>query len=415
MTSVVADEAAASDDEAYRLSSARVSQHWCIITPAYPPMTGGISDHTFLLARALADAGDTVDVWCPPAPDAELEAPPAVPGVTVHPLSSRFGLGALGTLRRTLREQPRETRVLVQWMPTGFGLGTMNLPFALVLFSLRGRPLDLYVHEVGWEISSRETMRRALAGVAHRAMTWMAARSARRVYVSTPEWGRRLDVRRGAALEPDQIAQWVPVSSNVPDRADAARVAEIRDGLLGKARLRTVVGHFGSFDRYHAALMPHVVTRVLDEGGDRVMLLIGRGSAAVRDTIVLGRPDLAPRLAATGGVAPSEVSAHLAACDVLVQPFEDGASARRGSLMAGLALGLPTITNRGPSTEDVWSAERAVHLTDSAAPHSLGGAVTKLMADPQQRARLGAAAGALYAARFALARGVTLLRELEQG
>jgi hypothetical protein len=95
---------------------------------------------------------------------------------------------------------------------------------------------------------------------------------------------------------------------------------------------------------------------------------------------------------------------------VLVQPYEDGVSARRGSLMAGLALGRPIVTNRGSNTEELWTIERAVHLTDSAAPHALGGAVTKLMADPGVRSWLGSAAARLHADRFALARGVALLR-----
>jgi glycosyltransferase involved in cell wall biosynthesis len=105
------------------------------------------------------------------------------------------------------------------------------------------------------------------------------------------------------------------------------------------------------------------------------------------------------------------VSAHLAACDVLVQPYEDGASTRRGSLMAGVALGRPTVTNRGRHTEALWSEERPVQLTDSSAPHAFASAVTKLLADAPLRERLSAAARRVHAERFALAHGVAALRE----
>ena len=382
-------------------------QRWCIITCEYPPSVGGVSDHTYQLVRALTDAGDTVDVWCPPTE----EPAPEITGATVHALPSRFGFHALRTLRRALRDAPSGTRVLVQWVPTAFGWRMMNLPFALFLYARRGRPIDLYVHEVGWEISSRETIRRALGGVVHLVMTWLAARSARRVFVTIPTWGERLHLLGRSPLAKEQTSTWAPVPSNLPDRVEERRVAEIRRQLLAGARLRVVVGHFGTFGRFHSTLMPHVVTRILDEGSDRVMLLIGRGGAALRDVIVAARPDLAARITATGGLSPEEASAHIAACDLLVQPYEDGVSARRGSLMAGLALGRPTITNRGPNTEEIWALERAVQLTDSAAPHALGGAVTKLMGDSGLRSWLSTAGARLHAERFALARGVALLRD----
>jgi glycosyltransferase involved in cell wall biosynthesis len=152
------------------------------------------------------------------------------------------------------------------------------------------------------------------------------------------------------------------------------------------------------------------VTRILDESGDRKMLLVGRGGAALRDAIVDARPELATRIVATGELAPDEVSVHLAACDVLVQPYDDGASSRRSSLMAGVALGRPVIANRGSSTEDIWAAERAIHLTESAAPHALAGALTKLLADTALRDRLSDAARRLHAERFALAHGLATLR-----
>jgi glycosyltransferase involved in cell wall biosynthesis len=390
-------------------------QRWCIVTCEYPPLEGGVSDHTFHLAAALAAQGDEVDVWCPPPPaptldDAEPERAPEIPGVTVHVLPSRFGPRAISLLRRELRALPSDTRVLVQWVPTAFGWRMMNLPFALMLFRLRGRRLDLFVHEVGWDVG-RETARRALAGLVHRAMTWCAARSARRVYVTIPAWQNRLSLLGARALPQDEEATWVPVASNVPDRADEKRVAGLRRALLTRThQQRVLVGHFGTFGRFHTALMPHVVARILDEAHDRTFVLVGRGGEALRDYIAKERPELAARIVATGGLAPEEVAAHLAACDLLVQPFEDGASTRRGSLMAGVALGRPTIANRGRSTEDLWSAERAIHLTDSHAPHAFAGAVTKLLADANLRERLAENARRLHAERFAMTHTITALR-----
>ena len=388
-------------------------QRWCVVTCEYPPLEGGVSDHTRHLVAALAASGDLVDVWCPPVPTpdgAEPEVAPEIPGVTVHVLPSRFGLGAIVQLRRALRALPPDTRVLVQWVPTAFGWRMMNLPFALMLFRLPRRRLDLYVHEVGWDVG-RETTRRALAGMVHRVMTWCAARSARRVWVTTPAWGERLSLLGRRALPVGEEPTWMPVPSNVPHEANEAYVAELRRTLLRNAKQqRVLVGHFGTFGRFHLALLPHVVTRILDEAHDRTFVLVGRGGAALRDYIVTERPELASRIIATGGLAPEDVAAHLAACDLLVQPSEDGASTRRGSLMAGVALGRPTIANRGRHTEELWSAERAIHLTDSHAPHALAGGVTKLLADPVLRERIAENARRLHAERFAMAHTIAVLR-----
>jgi hypothetical protein len=38
---------------------------WHILTGEYPPQPGGVSDYTRQLARALVDAGDSVEVWAP--------------------------------------------------------------------------------------------------------------------------------------------------------------------------------------------------------------------------------------------------------------------------------------------------------------------------------------------------------------
>jgi glycosyltransferase involved in cell wall biosynthesis len=388
-------------------------QRWCVVTCEYPPLDGGVSDHTRQLVAALVASGDVVDVWCPPVPtpdDAEPAVAPEIPGVTVHVLASRFGLRAIASLRRTLRAPPPDTRVLVQWVPTAFGWRMMNLPFALLLLRLPGRRLELYVHEVGWDVG-RETTRRAFAGTVHRVMTWCAARSARRVYVAIPAWAKRLSLLGARALPKDEEPVWVPVPSNVPYEANEAYVAELRRSLLRNAKQqRVLVGHFGTFGRFHLALLPHVVTRILDEAHDRTFVLVGRGGAALRDYIVSERPELASRIVATGSLAPDDVAAHLAACDVLVQPYEDGASTRRSSLMAGVALGRPTIANRGRHTEELWSAERAIHLTDSHAPHALAGGVTKLLADPVLRERIADNGRRLHAERFAIAHTVAALR-----
>ena len=282
-------------------------------------MVGGVSDHTFLLARELVREGDAVEVWTPPGPG----APPDEPGITVHVMPSLFGFDALRLLRRRLNSLPVGTRVLVQYVPTGFGMRMMNVPFALLLSLQRRRGIDVYFHEVGFPITRRERLRRNVAGVVHLLMAWLVTRAARRIYVAIPAWQVRLRRIGVSARDPDRLVTWVPVPSNVPDMVDPARVAQIRERLVGGPD-RLIVGHFGTFGRFHQRILRPTLERVLDSSADRVVLLVGRGGNALRDAIIADRPDFTDRVTATGGLEPAEVSAHLRACDLLVQPYEDG-------------------------------------------------------------------------------------------
>jgi glycosyltransferase involved in cell wall biosynthesis len=389
-----------------KTASSATPQKWCIITCEYPPLLGGVSDHTFLLATAFAEAGDTVDIWTPPGGS----PPPSSAGVSVHLLPSLFHFDSLRILRRVIREQSPETRVLIQYVPTSFGWRMMNLPFALMLFAERAHPIDVYFHEVGFQISWTQRLRRSFAALVHVAMNWFAVRAATRVFVAIPEWSRRLDQLGATRGSHKPAVVWVPVPSNVPAHADPDRVAAVRAAAASRGAT-TLVGHFGTFGRYYQARLIPALAQVLDADVSREVLLIGRNSVAFRDRMIEKHPEHATRIVATGGLEPRQVSVHIAACDVLIQPYEDGVSARRGSLMAGLALGSAIVSNRGGVTGPVWSERAAVLLTNSDRPGDLAGGVTALLQDAQTRNALGARARAMHDELFALGRGVATLRD----
>src|SRR5690606_18361362 len=66
---------------------------------------------------------------------------------------------------------------------------------------------------------------------------------------------------------------------------------------------------------------------------------------------------LADRVHWTGFLSDARVSAHLQAADLLVMPYRDGASLRRGTLMAALAHGRPLITTTPTAPSTLISGE----------------------------------------------------------
>lgn len=98
----------------------------------------------------------------------------------------------------------------------------------------------------------------------------------------------------------------------------------------------------------------------------------------------------------TGYCDAATVSAHLLAADLAALPFADGASFRRGSLLATLAHGVPTITTPGDAA---LIDHTHVLLTPPGDPDALAEATVRLANDPSLRERLSAG-GAALAGRF---------------
>jgi glycosyltransferase involved in cell wall biosynthesis len=373
-----------------------MTTRWAILTGEYPPQPGGVADYTALVAGGLAAAGDAVTVFAPPADGREPEAP----GVAVRRLPDRFGPRSLAVLDGALARWPG--RVLLQYTPHAFGWKAMNVPLCGWLWARR-RPLDVMFHEVAFPFVRGQPWKHAALAAVHRGMASLLIRAAARVFVSIPGWEPLL--KQLAARAPRPV--WAPVPSNVSADCPAAEAAAVRGRLLA-ADGRRLVGHFGTYGPAITHLLGPALVRVLAGAPDVRVLLLGRGGADFADALARDHPDLAGRLVATGPLDARAVGAHVAACDVLVQPYPDGVSARRGSVMAGLALGQPVVTTEGQLTEPFWRATGAVAV---AAPDELAAATLRLLADPPGRSELGRRAADLYRSRFTVEHTVRLLRE----
>jgi glycosyltransferase involved in cell wall biosynthesis len=371
---------------------------WHIVSGEYPPAHGGVADYTRSLARGLALAGEEVHVWAPLAGDGLATDP----GVTLHPLPRGFGPLGLPGFVRDFRRQPAPLRVLVQYVPQAFGMRGMNLPFCLWLAALRDAQVWVMFHEVvvPWHPWVRPHL--FALSVATRAMATLLLARADRIFLSIPGWEPML--RPLAPRWPE--AAWLPIPSNLPTDVPAGAAAAVRTRLPLREGA-TLIGHFSTYGRLVAPPLKQEIVPVLRTDPRRFLLLMGRGGPEFARELRAERA-IAGQVLATGDLAAPDVAAHLAACDVLVQPYVDGVSTRRTSVMAGLALGVPIATNDGWLTEPVWRESGAVALADSTA--SLAAAVEGLLADPGGTTTLGARGRNLYRDRFALDRTLHTLR-----
>jgi glycosyltransferase involved in cell wall biosynthesis len=160
-----------------------------------------------------------------------------------------------------------------------------------------------------------------------------------------------------------------------------------------------VVGHFGTYGSLVAPLLTPVLARLLTDCPVISVQLLGRGGERYREELVRGRPAWAARVSAAADLSAPEVAARLRACALVVQPYPDGVSSRRTSVMAALANGVPVVTTFGFLSESFWKEVLGAALAD---PNGLADAASRMLADPGRRAALGRAGWELYERRFAL-------------
>ncbi len=379
-------------------------REWHLITGEYPPQTGGVSDYSRSLAKGFAGEGDQVHVWCPPAASGAIKDA----GITVHRTLGRVSSQDLRNLSHELDRYPGPRQILVQWVPHAYGFRSMNLGLCLWLWerSRRNDSVDLMVHEP-FLAFGEGSWRQNLPALVHRLMVTILLRAATRVWVSVPWWERRL---RRYAFGRDVPFEWLPIPSNVPVVEDCAGIRTLRRQYASDGC--PILGHFGTYGPAVAPPLESILSALNATGFPGRILLMGTGSDEFRTLLQQKQPGLASRVDATGALALEDLSRHLSACDVLVQPFVDGVSSRRTSFMAGLSHGKPIVSNTGPATEPLWAGSGAVALVPNGDTGAFVAAIEQLYAHEDQRTRMAEEAKKLYQKRFDVSHVVARLRQV---
>jgi len=357
-----------------------------------------VSDYTQQVAHALAAAGDQVHVFAPPA----AAASGAPDTVQVHRLPDHFGKASLPVLEAHLL-QHRGGRILVQYVPHAFGSRAMNIRFCRWVrrMARSGIPTDIMFHEVAYPLERGQALKHKLLALVNRQMArWLSA-DADRVIISTPAWEpylREIGVTRPTL--------WLAIPSNITTQTDPDSVAALRQ----KFGAPTLIAHFGTYGHSLAAQLKQVLLPLAQRDPTRKLLLLGRGGPDFAASLQAESPDLAPRLFAPGSLDSPDLAAHLAAADLLIQPYPDGISCRRTSAMAALALGVPVCSNVGHNTEPLWSQSRAIAIAPTPAPADILATAESALADPGSLPTLGRLGQSLYQDRFDLKFTIAALR-----
>jgi glycosyltransferase involved in cell wall biosynthesis len=391
----------------------------CLISGEFRPMQGGVGDFTYEVGQALYDLGATVTVLTSTA----AGPPRHEDGLRVEPRLERWGWSSWRTILRTAEEL--EADVLnIQYQAAAYGMHPAINFLPLRLRTRKQRP--------GVVVTFHDLKVPYLFPKAGRVRWWVVLALARwsdAVIVTNAEDQETL--LRSPIPNPQSplpAPYLIPIGSNIKPTPPADYDRNAWRARWGVGPEDILLSYFGFLNESKGgetlmqaldkvvkpALSPALskVEGIAEGKGYRARLLMVGGkwgssdptnvAYAQRVEALIDELGLSERVMWTGYTPQEEVSANLLASDICVLPYRDGASFRRGSFMAALVHGLPSVTTycaRRPKSDRLLKSAISPHLPrlrdgenvllvppDDAV--ALAQAIARLADDPELRQRL---------------------------
>ncbi|GIL15173.1 MAG: glycosyl transferase family 1 [Chloroflexota bacterium] len=314
------------------------------ITGEFPPMQGGVGDCTNELAQALTKRGAEVLVLTSVSPQAPLATPSAP--VAVFYTMPHWGWSQRGALLKTIASLKPDI-VHIQYQTGAFG----QQP--LINFLPRFIPPLGKKNGTGVAVTFHDLLPAYLfpkAGALRDWVTFQLARGADAVIATNEaDYARLRDNARGQG-------KWlalIPIGSNITPSEIPPQIS--RDRLrerLGVSATETLLVYFGFLNPSKGA--ETLIQALYDLPRAKLLFLGGQTGASDATNVAylervkqeIRERGLEQRVLWTDFLPAAQVSAHFYASDICVLPYRDGASFRRGSIMAALAHGLPIVTTQ---------------------------------------------------------------------
>jgi glycosyltransferase involved in cell wall biosynthesis len=361
-----------------------------LVTGEYPPDRGGVGDFTSQLGHALADLGHEVYVITtgPEPADPTHQAPP----VTVHRVVDGWAWRCWRQVAALAEDLDLDV-LDVQYQAAAY---RMHPAINFVPRARSRPPVAVTFHDLKVPYLFPK------AGPLRWWVVRTLARRADAVIVTNSEDQLRLQEE----IEPHKL-KLIPIGSNIEPSPPASYDRDAERARWGVKPDGILLGYFGFLNESKGGEELINALHLLVEQGLPAHLLKVGGRVGTSDPTnrayaekierLIADLGLIPRVHWTGYARPAQISAALLATDVCVLPYRDGASFRRGTLLACLAHGRATVTTRPRAPLPEVRDGETMLLVEPRDPSGLAQAVTRLALDPELRARLEANAEALAA------------------
>lgn len=355
--------------------------HVLFVSGEYPPMTGGVGAYTAELGRALQTLGIRVSVFTSKIADGGDKLPMYPQS---YPQVYRWGWQTMGKIAHFARTISADW-VHVQYQTAAFQMNP-SINFAPWLWKRHGLRVAWTYHDL--------LVPYLFPKAGERLRRWVTERPAHMadLTIVTNEGDYR---QLAGSVYP---LRKIPIGSNI--RGQELSIAERRSrrSRRGYTDNDLVIAYFGFLNRSKGGMVLIDTLDLLVRSGYNVhLLMIGErvGASDATNLAYLNQVEqriaelgLVNRVQWTGHQPDEEVGADLNAADVLLMPYSDGVSLRRGTLMAGLANGCVIITTspRGPLPELQDGRDLLLVAPEDAQAASL--AIQRVAADAALAARL---------------------------
>jgi glycosyltransferase involved in cell wall biosynthesis len=347
--------------------------HIALIAADYQPaaVPCGVGDYTRCLRRALGALGHrTLVVTSARTRSGEPD---------VHRVSGRWGSRDTLKARRILRDARVEV-VILQYTPEQYGYGPSLKLLPLLLCFGPAPPVSVTTYHtlVGGRWISKAYA--ALLAAASRGLISTNPELSDLVRRRLPRWAWKLCE--------------IPIGANIPaPRLEPSRARALLRRRLGLEPGAAVLGTFGfpapgkgletllrSLSRLGGPSAAHLVCIGETRQGDRAyqMGLMHLGEE-------LGLMD---RVHWIGGLPEQQVADLLAGVDAYVVPYDEGSSLRRGTLLAGIRVGVPIVTTAPRHPDPTLRPGETILAVPPRSPEALADALRALLADEGLQAHL---------------------------
>lgn len=347
-----------------------------MITGEYPPMQGGVGAFSLILAGEMAAQGHELFILS--------RSGTAATSPHIHLTSEidHWGMSSLTAARRWAKRHALEV-VNIQYQTAAYGMS----PFIHFLpDALRPLPVVTTFHDLRFPYLFPK------AGRLRNAIVRRLADHSSGVIATNPEDAARIN---------HPCSTLIPIGSNI--LAPASLVSAPFRAAAGAAPDDFLIVYFGLVNRSKGLdTLLHAVSQLRDLPVRLALIGAVAGSsdptnaAYLREIdLLIDQLDLSPLLHRTGYLDDAAVSGYLAAADAIALTFADGASYRRGTLMAALQHGGAIVTTTPQVTVPAFVDGENLRLVPPGDAPALADALRQLYAHPNERETLRRGARAL--------------------
>ena len=356
-----------------------------MISGEFPPMEGGVADFTAIVGERLASRGAQVHVLTSTQASGGAANPAPV---TVHANMDDWRFRPLYREVRALVTQLQPDVINIQYQTAAYGMHpAINL-------------LPRFSPDVPVVVTFHDLRVPYLLPKAAKLRRWVnadLARMADAVIVTNAQDRAELQQLSGI-----KRLETIPIGSNITYHLPEGYDRAVWRGQWGVSQRGVLLCFFGFLNESKGAVeLIQALKQLRDDQIPACLMMIGGAVSSsnasnrqyydlVRHTIQeLGLQD---DVFWTGYVPNDQVSAAFKSSDICVLPFADGASFRRGSLMAALTHGIAIVSTH-PQVPIPEIVDRVnMYLVPPGNPDALAQAIRDIVAHPELRARLEAGA-----------------------